>query len=151
MPASIELWVYRTMTRELLTMARVVLQSTGCGCRWLPVGNSTGTGLPVGWFPAANLSDWKCCRPRLSWLWLGRCWIWTLCSEMYDILVTVLVTVWVFIHKGTVHSEEQYKCTYCIYTCKYTRLYPALITNNGSTGSHAAGRFKKSLCWFRLW
>lgn len=60
MPASIELWVYGAMTGELLTMARVVLQSTSCGCRWLPVGTSAGTGLPVGWFPATN--------PHSHWL-----------------------------------------------------------------------------------
>lgn len=30
MPASIELWAYGAMTGELLTMPRVVLQSTSC-------------------------------------------------------------------------------------------------------------------------
>ena len=43
-----------------LAMARVVLQSTRCGCWWLPVGTSAGTGLPVSWFTATN--------PHSHWL-----------------------------------------------------------------------------------
>lgn len=39
MPASIELWVYGAMTGELLTMPRVVLQSTSCELR-LPIAAS---------------------------------------------------------------------------------------------------------------
>lgn len=39
MPASIELWVYGAMTGELLTMPRVVLQSTSCELQ-LPIAAS---------------------------------------------------------------------------------------------------------------